>query len=504
MKRLVIISILIFLFFSIATFAQTGKPQYLIETKRADTTYGYITIELFPLVAPLHSAYFDSLVNISFYDSTAFHRVVPDFVIQGGDPNSRHGDRSTWGEGDPSQKNIPAEFSRVFQRRGTIGAARDTDINSANSQFYINIVDNTFLTPDYTCHGQVVEGMDIADSIVMVPRNANDNPLEKIEMFVTALGINNDVPAVPVLSGPDNGTGAVLNNLKLEWEEIEGAILYDVEVSDDPEFGNITHSDSTGSTYINLSGFEPGLITYYWRVRANNGGHKSGFSGSRNFITSIDSPDLEYPPNNSDSVSLETEFVWHPVEGAVTYTFQIATRPTFSSSSMIYDVDGLTDTSSTAAGLEEGNKYFWRVRGDTESYEGPKSEIWNFTTELTTGISSSEEIPEEFSLGQNYPNPFNPVTTIKYSISSKVISNPNNVSGEKSSEIFPYSRNDIVFVNLKIYNILGHEVATIVDKQQKPDIYEVRFDATNLPSGIYFYRIKAGKFSETRKMILLR
>ncbi len=513
MKKLLSISLLICIILTNMLKAQTGKPQYLIETRRADTTYGYIKIELFPLVAPLHSAYFDSLVNISFYDSTAFHRVVPDFVIQGGDPNSRHGDPDTWGEGDPSQQNIPAEFSRVFQRRGTIGAARDTDINSANSQFYINIVDNTFLTPDYTCYGQVVEGMDVADSIVAVPRDENDNPLEKIEMFVTGLDINNDIPTVPVITGPDNGTDAVLNSLKLGWEEAEGAILYDIQISDDPNFNNITHSDSTGSNYINMSGFESGLVTYYWRVRANNGGYKSEFSESRTFITSIDSPELEYPLNNSDSTSLETGFVWHPVEGAVNYSFQIATRPTFSGSSMIYNADGLIDTTSLASGLEEGKKYYWRVRANAELYDGPKSEVWNFTTAVTTGISGTEEIPTEFSLKQNYPNPFNPATTIKYTIPTEtVISRSSSTRNLKDSLPAAQAhstgesgvRNDNTTVKIEVYDVLGHTVATLVNEQQAPGVYEVAFDASGLSSGIYFYTLRYGDKSLTQKMLLLK
>src|SRR5262245_54833622 len=117
--------------------AQNGKPQYLITVTRGGQPLGQITIETFPDIAPKPSANFDSLVSIKFYDSTAFHRVIPGFVIQGGDPNSKNKPRSTWGYGDPSQRTVPAEFTRLSHTRGMMSAARATDPNSATSQFFI-------------------------------------------------------------------------------------------------------------------------------------------------------------------------------------------------------------------------------------------------------------------------------------------------------------------------------------------------------------------------------
>ena len=126
---------------------------------------------------------------------------------------------------------------------------------------------------------------------------------------------------------------------------------------------------------------------------------------------------------------------------------------------------------------------------------------------------SSNNLPASFTLSQNYPNPFpasdgtgNPTTTIKYSIPS-VISNPSEASGEKSHRISSQSkwgRNNNTNVTLKVYDVLGREVATLVNKAQKPGNYSVKFNANNLTSGVYFYRLKAGNFSEVRKMVLIR
>ncbi len=147
------------------------------------TSLGNITIQPNDSAAPKHSANFRKLAKEGFYDSTTFHRVIPNFMIQGGDPNSKNGDRSTHGMGGPDYR-IDAEIG-LSHERGVIAAARQGDpINpqrmSNGSQFYITVVPTTFLDGQYSVFGKVVEGMDVADKIVAVPRDARDNPLEKV------------------------------------------------------------------------------------------------------------------------------------------------------------------------------------------------------------------------------------------------------------------------------------------------------------------------------------
>jgi peptidyl-prolyl cis-trans isomerase B (cyclophilin B) len=160
-------------------------PKYIISVTHKGNLVGTITLELFPDIAPKHCANFDSLVSIGFYNGTAFHRVIPGFMIQGGDPNSRDKAKSTWGVGDPSQTKVPAEFSDITHARGILSTARrGDDINSATSQFFIMVKDSPFLDGQYTVFGKVIEGMDIADYIVNVPRDSRDNPNDKVEMTI--------------------------------------------------------------------------------------------------------------------------------------------------------------------------------------------------------------------------------------------------------------------------------------------------------------------------------
>lgn len=163
------------------------RPQYEIQVTQKGNELGKIVIELFPDVAPEHVNNFDSLVSIGFYNGTAFHRVVPGFVIQGGDPNSKSKPKETWGMGDPSQTRVIAEFSQLNHKRGTISAARSNDPNSATSQFFICVKDVPSLDGQYSIFGETISGMDVVDAIVNSPRDSHDRPIDKIEMTIKKL-----------------------------------------------------------------------------------------------------------------------------------------------------------------------------------------------------------------------------------------------------------------------------------------------------------------------------
>jgi peptidyl-prolyl cis-trans isomerase B (cyclophilin B) len=148
-----------------------------------ETKLGNIELKFFPDVAPNHVTNFLDLAKKGFYDGTIFHRVIPGFMIQGGDPNTTSTDRSKHGCGGPGHS-VKAEFSKKPHKRGIVSMARSANPDSAGSQFFICVADSLFLDGQYTVFGEVISGMEAADAIVGQPRDGNDNPLERIEMKV--------------------------------------------------------------------------------------------------------------------------------------------------------------------------------------------------------------------------------------------------------------------------------------------------------------------------------
>jgi peptidyl-prolyl cis-trans isomerase B (cyclophilin B) len=155
-----------------------SETRAVIETK-----FGNIELKFFPEVAPNHVKNFIELANKGFYDGTTFHRIIPGFMIQGGDPNTREADKSRHGMGGPGYQ-VKAEFNEKPHKRGILSMARAANPDSAGSQFFICVKDSPFLDRQYTVFGEVVSGMEVADKIVGQPRDPRDNPNERIEMKV--------------------------------------------------------------------------------------------------------------------------------------------------------------------------------------------------------------------------------------------------------------------------------------------------------------------------------
>jgi peptidyl-prolyl cis-trans isomerase B (cyclophilin B) len=151
------------------TFAAGEKPRVMMET-----SMGNITIELWPDVAPNHVKSFVYLINKGFYDSLMFHRVVPGFVIQGGDPEGT-------GMGGPGYQ-VPAEFSTTLKHEeGTLSMARSQDPNSAGSQFFLCVANTPFLDGKYTIFGKIVEGLDVIHKIEKTPAQ-RERPVTPVYM----------------------------------------------------------------------------------------------------------------------------------------------------------------------------------------------------------------------------------------------------------------------------------------------------------------------------------
>ena len=161
--------------------AETSRPRAVLTTP-----LGEIEIEFFPDKAPGHVKNFLDLARKGFYDGTTFHRVIPGFMIQGGDPNTKDPKRSRndHGIGGPGHT-IKAEFNDTSHKRGIVSMARSQDPDSGGSQFFIVVKDSPYLDRNYTAFGQVVRGIEVADKIVNAPRDRNDNPNDRIDMKVT-------------------------------------------------------------------------------------------------------------------------------------------------------------------------------------------------------------------------------------------------------------------------------------------------------------------------------
>ena len=168
-----------------------------IEFACIETMFGQIKIKLFPKIAPLHVDNFKRHIESGYYDKTIFHRSVPGFVIQGGDPNSKSTNRKIHGMGGEASKfygignkkqtttwRVPAEFSDMSHIRGIVSMARGYDNNSAGSQFFICVNNAEGLNGKYTVFGKVIAGMDVVDAIVNLPVDSRDNPINRVEMKI--------------------------------------------------------------------------------------------------------------------------------------------------------------------------------------------------------------------------------------------------------------------------------------------------------------------------------
>ena len=196
---------LILIGFGNYSFAITEEPVVVIET-----SLGNIVIELFPAYATEHVKNFLALASNGYYDSTLFHRIIPGFMIQGGDPNTKSGEPNTWGQGGPDTK-LDAEFNPIKHNRGIVSMARSADPNSAGSQFFIVHQDSNFLDGEYTAFGRLAsqESFETLDKIAAVTTGASDRPVdpEQVRIIKATIIATADVSGyIPYVEPERTGT----------------------------------------------------------------------------------------------------------------------------------------------------------------------------------------------------------------------------------------------------------------------------------------------------------
>ena len=189
-------------------------------------------------------------------------------------------------------------------------------------------------------------------------------------------------------------------------------------------------------------------------------------------------PTLASPANNATGVSTNPTLSWNASSGATSYRLQVSTVSNFSTT--VYNQSGITGTSRPVTGLMNNTTYYWRVNASNAVGTSAYSSVRNFTTGATSVERMDNEVPQRHELGQNFPNPFNPTTTIEFSVVN---------AG---------------YVTLTIYDALGGEIQTLVNQNLAPGRYGTQWNASEIPSGVYFYRLTAGLFVQTKKLVLLK
>jgi len=265
------------------------------------------------------------------------------------------------------------------------------------------------------------------------------------------------------------------------WSAFAGATSYFIDVSTVPDFSTMLdgyNSKEVGSvTTLNITSLNASS-TYYYRVHAATAGGNSPNSNVISVVTLLTSP-VATAATNITRTSFTAH--WNAQSGATCYWIDVSTTSDFSSILTAYNNKPVNNvTSYNITSLTPNVVYYYRISSSNPYGTSPYSNTISVQT-LLVGISdNSNSMPNKYELSQNYPNPFNPSTIIKYSIPEGA------------------------FVTLKVYNMVGEEVATLVNANRSAGNYEARFNAVNLPSGTYLYKIQAGSFSQIKKMILVK
>ena len=375
--------------------------------------------------------------------------------------------------------------------------------------------------------------------------------------------LSNDTTYFTNLVFPEEEQFGLDTSITFRWNKIESANKYYIQLSSDEAFQDIILTDSTlTDTLITIDTFSK-MKKYYWRVQVLNNAGLGPWSSSSNFITTAELPGI---PNIVDAYSAKFGYItmeWEPVPATDFYYLQISKDKNISK---VFKTSLLTDTVRTLSWFEEGTEYYWHVRAENLAGYGEFSEIqtiiyldapanlilensesneitltWDDKSDmeegyiierkldtdsdfyfidslsencstyvdqnlendktytyrvrafnsrmlssysneasLITDIETNNLLPTEFELKQNYPNPFNPTTKIEFAV-------------PKAAQ-----------TKVVIYDLLGREITTLLDKVVKAGYHNINFNAANLPSGVYLYRIKADNFVDTKKMILLK
>lgn len=295
-------------------------------------------------------------------------------------------------------------------------------------------------------------------------------------------------PVAPLLVDPPNGAVDISTTPTLNWDSVQYAASFRVQLSTDSTFtipNLINAGGLTFSQYNVPGGILNNNTTYYWRVNATNNAGTGPYSQVWRFrtVTSppVAAPTLLAPPNGSVNQPVNLTLDWNDVFGTAGYKLLVSSDSLFNTT--LLDTTIVPSQFSMPSGLLSGSSvYYWRVRGFNVGGFGPWSVTWRFTTQIIGIEPIGSIIPDKFALYNNYPNPFNPVTTINFDISS----------GMNSA------------VELVVYDVTGRIAAVLVNSALRPGKYSAVWNASGYASGVYFYRLSAGTFTDIKKMVVVK
>jgi uncharacterized lipoprotein YddW (UPF0748 family) len=347
----------------------------------------------------------------------------------------------------------------------------------------------------------VASDLDNPRNILALIGRASTTPPARVDSFdtqyyyaVSALDKNNNESQIsnvvtasaplapPVLVSPDPGSTTYKKGDPLVWQRSAGALLYRVQLDSTGSFldGQLLFNALASDTSAVPSGLKA-QKSYSWRVIAGSQAAESPVSATRAFTTGWLLPPVPLYPVSKNNINRLTTFQWAS-NGATSYRIRVVDYVTRAT---VLDTT-TTDTSLTSTTILAASTIFqWYILAANPYGESEWSAESRFRTGTVLAVPAGEEgVPERFGLEQNYPNPFNPSTTIGYS-----------VPGGQASGIH---------VRLVVYDLLGREASILVNEQQTPGTYAVRFDATVLAAGVYVCRMTAGGFVQARKMVLVK
>jgi hypothetical protein len=298
---------------------------------------------------------------------------------------------------------------------------------------------------------------------VKVKSASSIGPWSTTSSFITTLSL----PPRPQINSASSNT---MGYVTFQWNKVANASQYSIQVAYDSAFVSIFKSATASDTVSSLSWFSE--IKYYWRVQASNLAGSGLWSDAGNFTLVYAPSNLALQISGSNLISLTWTNNSSIEDGNV-----IERKQNSQTSYSVIDTLKGSGNQYVDSNAVEGQTYVYRVKAYNNSFVSSYS---NEASSNVTGVNKVEEIPTEYSISQNYPNPFNPTTKIKFALPQRALT------------------------KIIIYDLLGREVQTLLNKELEAGYREISFDASNFQSGVYFYRIQSGNFIQTKKMILIK